>query len=99
MGYMSRVEEIFELLPASITVGDKKYILNVWKVENFEPIKYGARYGLEFSYEDKPETFPANVLVDDGDFGKGWEYTISMGCTLEETLEDLYRRVKGYINK
>ena len=92
---MSRVEELFELLPPSITVDGKKYILTVWKVENFEPIKYGARYGSE----EEPETFPANVLVDDGELGKGWEYTISMDTTLEKTLEDLYRRVKDYINK
>lgn len=96
---MSRVEELFELLPASITVDGKKYVLNVWKVEDFKPIKYGARYGLEFSDENIPETFPANILVDDDKFGKGWEYTISMETTLEKTLEDLYRRVKDYINK
>ena len=96
---MSRVEELFELLPPSIVIDGKKYVFGVWKVENLEPIKYGARYGLEFDNENEPETFPANVLVDDGELGKGWEYTISMDTTLEKTLEDLYRRVKDYINK
>jgi len=94
---MSRVEELFELLPASITVDGKKYILNVWKVENLEPIKYGTRYGLEFDSDEEPETFPANVLVDDEIYGKGLEFTISMDTTFEKALEDLYRRVKNYI--
>lgn len=96
---MSRVEVLFELLPPSITVDGKKYILAVWRVEDFEPIKYGARYGLKYESEEEPESFPANVLVDDGELGKCWEYTISMDKTLEGALEDLYRRVKDYINK
>lgn len=94
---MSRVEELFEILPPSIIIEGKKYVLNVWKIEDFKPFKYGARYGLTFEDENGPQDWPANVLVTDEDGSKGYEFTISMDNTLEGTLEDLYRRIKDYI--
>ena len=105
---MSRAESLLEQLPAEITVDGEQYRLSITKNNNpdFPSLKYTAQYGRwSNTSEEYPEGFPADVVVT----GKGptdiygrqetkWrEYSISLGYTLEEALEDLLRRVKDYI--
>ena len=103
------VEELLESMPAEITVDGEQYRLTITKVADTDLLptfKYIAQYGRWSNTSEKyPEGFPADVVVT----GEGptdiygrretkWrEYSISMGSTLEEVLEDLLRRVKDYI--
>ena len=96
---MSRVEELFEILPAEITVDGEQYKLSITKNDypEWAMCKYNATYGRWSNTSEKcPEGFPADVFCDD-DIGPGWEYSISLDKTLEGALEDLFRRVKFYI--